>query len=80
MTVLWLFSYNSIVKYHGKKLWEPLNLVTSKSVLQQSVIKGLHCASILLTKSAKVTINMTNRRRIMWGHSQKSFFEALVGA
>ena len=23
MTITWSFSYNSFVKFHGKKIWEP---------------------------------------------------------
>ena len=23
MTILWSFSYNSLVKFHGKKIWDP---------------------------------------------------------
>ena len=34
MTVLWSFSYNSFVKFHGKKIWEPQNdCVISPSLL-----------------------------------------------
>ena len=51
------------VKFHGKKLCGPQDRVTSKSVLQRGIIKGLHCASKLLTKSSKATIEMTNKMR-----------------
>ena len=35
MTISWSFSYNSLVKFHGKKFWEPQHdHVISKSVLQ----------------------------------------------
>ena len=48
MTISWSFSYNSFVKFHGKKIWEPQHdIVISKSMLQmRSVIKGLHCTFI----------------------------------
>ena len=38
MTIKWSFSYNSFVKFNGKKIWEPQHdHVISKSVL----IKGM---------------------------------------
>ena len=34
MTMKWSFSYNSFVKFHGKKVWEPQHdRIISKSVL-----------------------------------------------
>ena len=49
MTIPWSFSYNSFVKFYGKK-WEPQGPqhghVISKSVISRSVIKGLHCNSV----------------------------------
>ena len=34
MTTLWSFSYNSFVKFHDEKIWEPQHdCVISKSVL-----------------------------------------------
>ena len=33
MTISWSFSYNSFVKFHGKKIWEPHDIVIPKSRL-----------------------------------------------
>ena len=42
----WSVSYNSFVKFHGKK-WEPQHgHVVSKSMIRRSVIKRLHCNSM----------------------------------
>ena len=39
MTILWSFSYNSFVKFHGTKIWEPQHdCVISKSMLYQGVL------------------------------------------
>ena len=45
MTISWLFSNISFIKFHGKKNWEPHHdCVISKSMLEGDlcVIKGLH--------------------------------------
>ena len=44
MTTKWSFSYNSFVKFHGKKIWEPHHdLVIFKiCVIMSCAIKGLH--------------------------------------
>ena len=42
MTILWSFSYNSLIKFHGKIIWELQHgCVISKSVLKQV----LYCTS-----------------------------------
>ena len=39
ITILWSFSCNSFVKFHGKKIWEPQHdSVISKSMFSQGVI------------------------------------------
>ena len=45
MTILWSFSYNSFVKFHGNKIWKLQQArVISKSfcVITRCVIKGMH--------------------------------------
>ena len=37
MTILWSFSYNFFVKFHGNKIWEPHNLC----YIQICVISGV---------------------------------------
>ena len=48
MSILWSFSYNAFVKFHGEKIWEPQhdNVIYKISVKMRCVIKGLHCTSI----------------------------------
>ena len=46
LTMKWPFSYNSKVKFIGKKFGSHNMTVVSESVLMRSVIKGLHCASL----------------------------------
>ena len=43
MTTLWSFSYNSCVKFHGKKLWEAQHDYIQISVIMRCVIQGMHC-------------------------------------
>ena len=45
MTILWSFSNNSFVKFHGTKFREPQYdpCYTIICVIMRCVIKGLHC-------------------------------------
>ena len=43
MTIIWSFSYNSFVKFHVEKIWEPHDCYIQIIVINWCVVKELHC-------------------------------------
>ena len=63
MTILWSFSYNSFVKFHGQKIWEPQHdRVISKSVYNEACYKGNALYYTTLTLFQAVGISLETRR------------------
>ena len=60
MTILWSFSYNSCVKFHGKKILEPQHECYMQiCVITRCVIKGLYCTTPKLATSGFIQASMS---------------------
>ena len=56
MTILWSFSYNSFVKFHGKNISEPKHdhVISKNCVIIGCFVKGLHCSLVIVPKELTV--------------------------
>ena len=60
MTILWSFSYNSFVKFHGKKkLGATWPYYTQIHVTMSHIIKGLHSSEDLNEMPEKAAFHLT---------------------
>ena len=56
MTILWSFSYNSFVKFHGTKLGShSMTVLYQICVIMRCVIKGFHCNWLICIKMNSIS-------------------------
>ena len=58
----WSFLYNSFVKFHGQKIWEPQVdwYIQSLHIITKRVIKNLHCSFKMLMIDIKSSGHVCN--------------------